>query len=96
MKYCTHCGAEMLDDAVVCVKCGCSVKPPAKKDDTMKLIVKIFMILGCISFGWALIPLAWCIPMTVSAGEGILMPLSPTLSTRYENSLRSSGIVASR
>lgn len=66
MKYCTHCGAEMLDDAVVCVKCGCSVKPPTKKDDTMKLVVKIFMILGCISFGWALIPLAWCIPMTVT------------------------------
>ena len=66
MKYCTHCGAEMLDDAVVCVKCGCSDKPPAKKDDTMKLVVKIFMILGCISFGWALIPLAWCIPMTVT------------------------------
>lgn len=56
----------MLDDAVVCVKCGCSVKLPAKKDDTMKLVVKIFMILGCISIGWALIPLAWCIPMTVT------------------------------
>lgn len=22
MKYCVHCGAEMFDDAVVCVKCG--------------------------------------------------------------------------
>lgn len=68
MKYCTLCGAEMLDDAVVCVKCGCSADAPAKaKDDgTMKLLVKIFMILGCISIGWMLIPLAWCIPMTVS------------------------------
>lgn len=70
MKYCTHCGAEMLDDAVVCVKCGCAVNEPAKatdNDGTMKLLVKIFMILGCISIGWTLIPLAWCIPMTVSA-----------------------------
>jgi ribosomal protein L40E len=25
MKFCTHCGAEIADDAVVCVKCGCSV-----------------------------------------------------------------------
>ncbi|MBQ4111144.1 MAG: zinc ribbon domain-containing protein [Clostridia bacterium] len=27
MKYCTHCGNEILDEAVVCVKCGCSVNP---------------------------------------------------------------------
>lgn len=54
MKYCTHCGAEMLDDAVVCVKCGCAVDEPAKatdNDGTMKLLVKIFMILGCILVG---------------------------------------------
>lgn len=25
MKYCSKCGNEMLDEAVVCVKCGCSV-----------------------------------------------------------------------
>lgn len=25
MKYCTHCGKELLDEAVVCVGCGCSV-----------------------------------------------------------------------
>ena len=23
MKYCTHCGAEIMDDAVICTKCGC-------------------------------------------------------------------------
>lgn len=25
MKYCEHCGNEVLDDAVICPKCGCSV-----------------------------------------------------------------------
>lgn len=25
MKYCQHCGSEVMDDAVVCPKCGCSV-----------------------------------------------------------------------
>ncbi len=25
MKYCTHCGKEILDEAVICVGCGCSV-----------------------------------------------------------------------
>lgn len=25
MKYCTHCGKELMDEAVICVGCGCSV-----------------------------------------------------------------------
>lgn len=25
MKYCSHCGAQIDDEAVFCVKCGCSV-----------------------------------------------------------------------
>lgn len=25
MKYCTHCGKQLLDEAVICVGCGCSV-----------------------------------------------------------------------
>lgn len=25
MKYCGHCGAELLDEAVICPKCGCPV-----------------------------------------------------------------------
>lgn len=25
MKYCTHCGKELLDEAVICVGCGCTV-----------------------------------------------------------------------
>lgn len=26
MKYCTHCGTELLDEAVVCTGCGCPVQ----------------------------------------------------------------------
>lgn len=26
MKYCTHCGKELLDEAIVCPGCGCSVQ----------------------------------------------------------------------
>ncbi len=26
MKYCTHCGKELLDDAIVCVGCGCATE----------------------------------------------------------------------
>ncbi len=25
MKYCTHCGKELLDEAVICMGCGCAV-----------------------------------------------------------------------
>ena len=25
MKYCSHCGKELLDEAVICVGCGCAV-----------------------------------------------------------------------
>ena len=25
MKYCSHCGAEIMEEAVICPKCGCAV-----------------------------------------------------------------------
>ena len=69
MKYCSHCGAQILDEAVICVHCGCSVGPRAVqpvKDDTMETVTKVFLIIGCISIGWLILPLAWCTPITVS------------------------------
>ncbi|MDE5766576.1 MAG: zinc-ribbon domain-containing protein [Clostridia bacterium] len=26
MKFCTHCGKEVMDDALICPNCGCSVQ----------------------------------------------------------------------
>ena len=72
MKYCVHCGNEIHEEAVICVKCGRSVtqtitKMEAKQEDnTMETIVKILLVLGCIAQGWLLIPLAWCLPITIS------------------------------
>lgn len=72
MKYCSKCGKELLDEAVICVGCGswCStpVKPQATEVESsgLKLAAKILMILGTVLMGFYLIPLAWCIPMTVS------------------------------
>ena len=69
MKYCSHCGRELLDEAVICPSCGCRVRSSSFMDaedrKVFKLIIKIFMIIGCISSGWSLIPLLWTIPMTV-------------------------------
>lgn len=33
---------------------------------TFAVASKIFLILGCILQGWLLIPLAWCLPITIS------------------------------
>lgn len=29
MKYCTHCGKEVMDEAVVCTNCGCAINNSA-------------------------------------------------------------------
>lgn len=30
MKYCAHCGAQLLDESVVCTSCGCAA--PSKEN----------------------------------------------------------------
>jgi len=72
-KYCARCGAEIYSDAVVCLNCGCSVQQPKKDittasdtEEILTTIVKVFLIIGCISQGWLIVPLAWCIPITMS------------------------------
>lgn len=37
----------------------------AERDKNLRLVAFIFMLISTIVFGFALIPLAWCIPMTV-------------------------------
>lgn len=76
MKYCSKCGAQLVDEAIVCTGCGCAVTGgenvavavPQKKESGLTTAAKVLMILGTIALGLScfLIPLAWCIPMTVS------------------------------
>lgn len=72
MKYCTRCGAQMVDDAVICINCGCAAETtatpapsPSTDSSTLKMIAKIFMVLGCVITAISIIPLCWTIPMTV-------------------------------
>ena len=71
MKYCSHCGNELLDEAVVCPRCGCRVESQRVNVDRndLFLVIKIFMIIGCvvISLSTLFIGLAWTLPMTLSA-----------------------------
>lgn len=71
MKYCSKCGHQCVDEASICLGCGCAfdnVKVENRKASGMQTAAKVFMILGTIInaiFGF-LIPLAWCLPMTIS------------------------------
>ena len=70
MKFCQKCGKEIMDEAVICPGCGCSVSTEKKKGkggkDGLAVASKIFLIIGCIAQGWLLLPLAWCLPITIS------------------------------
>lgn len=53
MKYCSNCGAEISEGAVVCVKCGRSIQNsniPVGKLKTNKGLIK-FILLSFITFG---------------------------------------------
>lgn len=50
MKYCSKCGKEIMDDAVICPGCGCSQDNKALQNQA-----------DSSSFGWAL--LGFCIPI---------------------------------
>lgn len=78
MKYCAKCGNELLDEALVCPKCGCAVegvKNPvtAGNPSGLKTVANVFMIIGCVVGAMMafLIPLAWCLPMTISYNRKI-------------------------
>ncbi len=64
MKFCVHCGNEVLDDAIVCPKCGCSVdynsvsaQPQADIDSYSGLSIAGFVL----SFLESLLGLILCI-----------------------------------
>lgn len=75
--FCVHCGKELNDKAVFCPYCGVPTENfNAPKQSfsykngcsptTIQTVAKIFMIIACvISAIPFLIPLAWCVPMTV-------------------------------
>ena len=70
MKYCRKCGAQIEDNAAFCPNCGEPVeqqKASGQYDPTLVVVIKVFMILCTIGLGFFIIPLAWCIPMTVTA-----------------------------
>lgn len=66
MKFCSNCGVKLTEGAVTCQVCGAPVALYISPSPGMDVAIKIFMVLGCLSTGWLIIPLLWTIPMTVS------------------------------
>ena len=54
MKYCSHCGAQIQDEAVVCVACGCSVAAQRSEPDVpskeLNIVSCLLPIVGLILF----------------------------------------------
>lgn len=70
MKFCSHCGNELVDEAVVCPKCGCRCESgvAANNRNDIHLAIIILMVISCVSMAIAFLPsLAWTLPMTLSA-----------------------------
>lgn len=73
MKYCSKCGAELVDDAVVCTKCGRLIENTNfsamsnQSSSGITTAAKVFMIIGTVftSLFTYVIGLAWCLPMTI-------------------------------
>lgn len=56
MKYCSKCGKELMDEAVMCPGCGCAVeniKAKQSAKETLRLIAYIFMLLSCVGCAFA-------------------------------------------
>lgn len=58
MKYCTHCGTELNDEAVVCPSCGCPTDlynansgsniNTNSNNSGLATTAKVFMVIGCV------------------------------------------------
>lgn len=51
MKYCAQCGAQLVDEAVVCPKCGCAVAPVKTVDPFASPKSRLITLLLCIFVG---------------------------------------------
>ena len=58
-----------MNEAVICTKCGCATEQEAKPVQTTSGYVtaaKVFMVIGTVLSGFYVIPLLWCLPMTIA------------------------------
>lgn len=94
MKYCTHCGKEIMDEAMICVGCGCAVQSSVSVEkipqiiETLAqrlqtnaviwLVIGILQILGGLFINWFLLIV------------GVLNIISSVNDMKYSKELRQS------
>lgn len=56
MKFCSKCGNELIDEAVICTKCGCSTEETNVAVKSQPKKTSVSLILGIIGmvFAWLL------------------------------------------
>ena len=52
MKYCAQCGAQLVDEAVVCPKCGYAIVPVKNVDPFVSPKSRLVALLLCIFLGF--------------------------------------------
>lgn len=54
MKYCSHCGKEVVDEAVVCPSCGCATGNTNVVEDVpstgLNVLAFVFPVIGLIMY----------------------------------------------
>lgn len=78
MKYCSKCGAELLDEAVMCPKCGAeqeSIQKPQQSSQTLLTVAIAFMIITCVAAALSSI-IFFLDSSTILAGVITLIPLA--------------------
>ena len=53
MKYCQQCGSQLVDQAVVCPNCGCTVQEPINQQEDkpstgLNVLAFLFPLIGLI------------------------------------------------
>lgn len=90
MKYCTHCGKELLDEAVICLNCGCQTtgsrslgisaktETPVVVAETESDLAMWSKICGIVSFfiGWFALGITAIVLANMSKDEtnGVMSP----------------------
>lgn len=84
MKYCAHCGAEILNEAEYCVHCGCRADGFSQKneesDKTLGLVAKIFMIITDVEAAVMALLLILMIVAVSIAGDAVVIENDVPLS----------------
>ena len=74
MKYCSKCGRELFDEAVVCPGCGCAIPAADAKGKKEKVAFNSFLPLNIVNFLFSILAISALLSMMISI-------ISPHIST---------------